>query len=93
MSDTAEPWTIERICDALGGSPEITKRVVSEINKATAADLLDVFTKWQGRAERTVEAVARGRAALANGTLYDDTVDITDHVMAEAARIRDRHAA
>lgn len=93
MSETVEPWTIERICVALGGSPEITKRVVSEINKAPAADILDVFTKWQGRAERTVEAVARARAAAANGTLYDDTVDITDHVMSEAARIRARQAA
>lgn len=84
-----EPWTIERICAALGDHPEITKRIVSEINKAPASELMDVFAKWQGRAERTVEAVARSRAALADGTLYDDTIDITDEIMAKAGR----HAA
>lgn len=86
MSDTAEPWTIERICAALGDHPDITKRVMSEVNKASAAELLDVFAKWQGRAERTVEAVARARAAHEAGTLYDDTVDITDEIMAKASR-------
>lgn len=89
-----EPWTIERICAALGDHPEITKRIVSEINKAPASELMDVFAKWQGRAERTVEAIARAHAALADGTLYDDTIDVTDKVLADAERIRaTRHAA
>lgn len=86
MSDTVEPWTIERICAALGNHPEINKRIFSEVNKASAADLLDVFAKWQGRAERTLEAVARARAAHEAGTLYDDTIDITDEIMARASR-------
>ena len=98
MSDTVEPWTVERICAALGDHPDITKRIVSEINKTPAADLMTVFAKWQGLAERTLESVARARETHANlspsGELPSDWNDETDRVMAEAAHIRAaRHAA
>ncbi|MDJ1137379.1 hypothetical protein [Streptomyces iconiensis] len=41
-----QPWTIERIQEALG-SPSLAQRFLSEINKAPAHRLLHVFAKWE----------------------------------------------
>jgi hypothetical protein len=94
MSD--QPWTIERICDALG-NPTLAQRFLSEINRAPAYDLLAVFTKWQGIAERTLAAVARGREVAAAEARGEEPpgewIDVTDRVLADAARIRARGAA
>ncbi|MFD8411080.1 hypothetical protein ACFV2Q_04860 [Streptomyces sp. NPDC059650] len=64
---TETPWTIERICEALG-SPDLAQRFLSEINKAPARELLTVFAKWERIAESTLLAVERGRALAA----FDD---------------------
>ncbi|MFE6686894.1 hypothetical protein ACFVFQ_10495 [Streptomyces sp. NPDC057743] len=40
------PWTIERIREALA-SPSLARRFDDEIDRASADELLDVFTKWQ----------------------------------------------
>lgn len=91
-----QPWTIERICDALG-NPTLAQRFLGEINRAPAYDLLAVFTKWQGIAECTLAAVARGREVAAAEARGEEPpgewIDVTDRVMADAARIRARGAA
>ena len=95
MSDQ-QPWTIERICDALG-NPALAQRCLGEINKAPAHQLLQVFAKWQGIAQRTLDAVQRGREAAAiqatGGEVPGEWHDVTDRVLEEAARIRARGAA
>lgn len=94
MSD--QPWTIERICDALG-NPTLAQRCLSEINRAPAHELLTRFAKWQGIAQRTLDAVARGREAAAYEARGEEPpgewIDVTDRVLTEAARIRARGAA
>ncbi|MFI6645673.1 hypothetical protein [Streptomyces sp. NPDC050504] len=94
MSD--QPWTIERICDALG-SPALTQKFLGEINKAPAYQLLDTFAKWQGRAEQILAAVERGSEIAAAEARGDEPpgnwIDVTDRVLREAARIRGRGAA
>ena len=94
MSD--QPWTIESISDALG-NPTLAQRFLSEINRAPAHEILDVFAKWQGRAQRTLEAVQRGReiaAAEARGEEPPgEWIDVTERVLTEAARIRSQGAA
>jgi len=94
MSD--QPWTIERISDALG-NPTLAQRFLGEINRAPAHQLLHVFAKWQGIAESTLDAVQRGReiaAAEARGEEPPgEWIDVTDRVLADAARIRARGAA
>ncbi|MGE7437980.1 hypothetical protein [Kitasatospora sp. NPDC001175] len=97
MSDTVEPWTIERVCAALG-NPTLAQRCVSEINRAPAYQLMNVFAKWQGIAERTLEAVARGQALHANagsgGELPGDFIEYTvDDLRAKAEQLRARDAA
>ncbi|KAB1979242.1 hypothetical protein [Streptomyces triticiradicis] len=91
-----QPWTIESIRDALG-SPTLAQRFLSEINRAPAHELLDVFAKWQGVAQRTLDAVGRGReiaAAEARGEEPPgEWTDVTDRVLADAARIRTHGAA
>jgi hypothetical protein len=94
MSD--QPWTIESIRDALG-NPALAQRFIGEINRAPAHELLHVFAKWERIAKDTLAAVERGREL----TAYDDRceeppgewVDVTDRVLADAARIRSRGAA
>lgn len=92
----AEQWTIERIRDALG-NPALTKRFIAEINKAPAHQLLGVFAKWQGIAQRTLSAVERGREAAAveaaGGSVPGEWHDVTESVLREAERIRSRGAA
>ena len=94
MSD--QPWTIERITEALG-NPTLASRFLSEINRAPAYDLLAVFAKWQGIAQRTLDAVQRGReiaAAEARGEEPPgEWIDVTDRVLTEAARNRSQGAA
>ncbi|MER6076315.1 hypothetical protein ABT187_47925 [Streptomyces sp. NPDC001817] len=94
MSD--QPWTIERICDALG-NPALAQRFLGEINKAPAHQLLQVFAKWERIAKDTVAAVQRGReiaAAEARGEEpAGEWIDVTDRVLAEAEHIRARGAA
>ncbi|MFE1558373.1 hypothetical protein ACFW6V_25780 [Streptomyces sp. NPDC058734] len=51
------PWTIERICEALGSL--LAGRFLGEINRAPAHELLGVFAKWQQIAANTVAAVDR----------------------------------
>jgi hypothetical protein len=91
-----QPWTIERICDALG-NPVLAQRFLSEINRAPAHQLLQVFAKWQGIAQRTLDAVQRGREAAAieaaGGEIPGEWHDVTGRVLEEAARIRSRGAA
>lgn len=60
MSDS-EPWTIERISDALG-SPGVRKTFLAQINKAPVYELSNVAAKWQGIAERTLATAERIRA-------------------------------
>lgn len=58
MSD--EPWTIERISDALG-SPDIRKIFLAQINRAPLYDLPNVAAKWQSIAARTIRTAERIR--------------------------------
>ena len=91
-----QPWTIESIRDALG-NPALAQRFLGEINRAPAHQLLAVFAKWQGIAQRTLDAVKRGREAAAieaaGGEVPGEWHDVTDRVLEEAARIRSRGAA
>ncbi|MEU1010041.1 hypothetical protein [Streptomyces sp. NPDC005890] len=94
MSD--QPWTIESIRDALG-NPALAQRFLSEINRAPAHKLLQVFARWERIAKDTIAAVQRGRdiaAAEARGERpTGDWGDATDRVLADADRIRTRGAA
>jgi hypothetical protein len=93
---STEPWTIERICDALG-NPTLSQRFLSQINRAPAHELLAVFAKWERIAKDTVAAVERGRALAGREARGEEPpgewIDATDRVMAEADRIRSRGAA
>ncbi|MFF7023007.1 hypothetical protein ACFY97_18640 [Streptomyces klenkii] len=93
---STQPWTIERIRDALG-NPALAQRFLSEINKAPAHDVLAVFARWQNIAERTLASVQRGHEAAAiqeaGGDIPGQWTDVTDRVLEEAARIRSRGAA
>jgi hypothetical protein len=93
---TAEPWTIERICDALG-NPELSQRFLAQINRAPADKLLAVFAEWQQIAEETVAAVERGRQLAEHEARGEEPpgrwIDRTDEILAEAAKIRSRGAA
>ena len=94
MSD--QPWTIERISEALG-NPTLAQRFLSEINRAPAHQLLQVFTKWQGIAQRTLDAIQRGREIAAAEARGEEPpgqwIDVTDRVLREAARNRAQGAA
>lgn len=94
MSD--EPWTIERIHEALG-SPVLAQQFLSEINKAPAHLLLSTFAKWARIAKDTQAAVERGRQLASYDARGEEPpgewVDMTDRVRQEAARIRSRGAA
>ncbi|MBO0656019.1 hypothetical protein J1792_25590 [Streptomyces triculaminicus] len=93
---TGQVWSIERIRDALG-SPDLSRRFVHEIGRAPAHEVLTVFAKWQGIAERTLAAVERGRQAAAaqaaGGDVPGDWIDITRKVQEDAALVRARGAA
>ncbi|NUP15474.1 MAG: hypothetical protein HOZ81_05090 [Streptomyces sp.] len=94
MSD--QPWTIERISDALG-NPTLASRFLGEINRAPAHQLLHVFARWERIAKDTLAAVEHGReiaAAEARGEEpAGEWIDGTDRLQRVAARIRSRGAA
>lgn len=91
-----QPWTIESIRDALG-NPALAQRFLSEINRAPAHELLHVFAKWERIAKDTLAAVQRGRELAEYDARGEEPpgewIDVTDRVLAEAARIRSRGAA
>ncbi|WP_109000806.1 hypothetical protein [Streptomyces rishiriensis] len=91
-----QPWTIESIRDALG-NPDLAQRFLGEINRAPAHELLQVFTKWQGIAQRTLDAVRRGQEIAAAEARGEEPpgqwIDVTERVLAEAARNRAQGAA
>jgi hypothetical protein len=93
---SSEPWTIERICDALG-NPAMTQRFLGQINRAPAHELLTVFAKWERIAKDTVAAVERGRDLASydarGAELPGEWSDATDSIQATADRIRSRGAA
>ncbi|MFF5010893.1 hypothetical protein ACFY3G_49930 [Streptomyces phaeochromogenes] len=90
------PWTIERITEALG-NPALAQRFLSEINRAPAHELLQVFARWERIAKDTLAAVERGHAIMAAEARGEEPpgewIDVTDRVLADAARIRARGAA
>lgn len=94
MSET--PWTIERICDALG-SPTFAQRFLSEINRAPAHEILAVFARWERIAKDTLAAIDRGRQIAAAEARGEEPpgqwIDVTDRVLRDAARIRSQGAA
>ncbi|WP_282084048.1 hypothetical protein [Streptomyces tendae] len=91
-----QPWTIERIHDALG-NPALAKRFLSEINRAPAHELLAVFARWERIAKDTVTTVARGREIAESQVRGEDPTtnwaDVTDRILDDANRIRARGAA
>ncbi|MBL1104500.1 hypothetical protein JK361_07795 [Streptomyces sp. 5-8] len=91
-----QPWTIERIREALG-NPALAQRFLGQINRAPAHELLTVFAKWERIAKDTLDTVRRGHEmAEAESRGEDPTADwddATDRVLAEAHRIRSRGAA
>lgn len=91
-----QPWTIERISDALG-NPALASRFLGEINRAPAYELLAVFARWERIAKDTLAAVQRGQeiaAAEARGEEPSgEWIDATDRILADAERIRTRGAA
>ncbi|MFI8962084.1 hypothetical protein ACIGO8_08205 [Streptomyces sp. NPDC053493] len=93
---SSEPWTIERIRDALG-NPALTQRFLGEINRAPAHQLLTVFAKWERIAKDTVAAVDRGRKLAAYDARGEEApgpwVDATDKIQAAADRSRTSGAA
>ncbi|MFI2620489.1 hypothetical protein [Streptomyces sp. NPDC018584] len=94
MSST--PWTIERICDALG-SPTLAQRFLGEINKAPAHELLHVFAKWERIAKDTLAAIDRGRELAPYDARGEEPpgewIDVTDKVLAQAQQAQSRGAA
>lgn len=96
MPSSNEPWTIERIRDALG-SPVLAQRFLSEINRAPAHQLLQVFAKWERIAKDTLAAVERGRELVDYDARGEEPpgewIDATDRIQREAAAARARGAA
>ncbi|MEU1778145.1 MULTISPECIES: hypothetical protein [Streptomyces] len=95
MSAT-EPWTIERIRDAIG-SPVLAQRFIGEINRTPAHELLGVFARWERIAKDTLVAVERGRQLAEYDARGEEPpgqwIDVTDRIQAEAAAARNRGAA
>ncbi|MET8956728.1 hypothetical protein [Streptomyces sp. NPDC004533] len=89
-----QPWTIERICDALG-NPVLVKRALGEINKAPAHELLAAFAKWERIAKNldaafdddVVAAVRRGEEPPGQW------IDGTERLRQATDRIRSHGAA
>ncbi|MGP3992033.1 hypothetical protein [Streptomyces sp. 3N207] len=91
-----QPWTIESIRDALHDC-DLAQRFLAEINKAPAHQLLHVFAKWQRIAKNRLASLEGNDEILASEHAgegpAEGSLDITDRVLAEAARIRSRGAA
>jgi hypothetical protein len=94
MSD--QPWTIQRIADALG-NPTLAQRFLSEINRAPAHQLLQVFAKWEQIAKNTLAAFEDSHeivAAVQRGEEpFGDWIDGTERLRQAAERIRSQGAA
>lgn len=94
MSD--QPWTIERISDALG-NPTLAQRFLGEINRAPAHELLGVFAKWERIAKNTLAAFdgsAEIVAAVQRGEEPPgDWIDGTERLRQAAERIGSQGAA
>ncbi|CAM5316849.1 hypothetical protein [Streptomyces narbonensis] len=93
---SSEPWTIERICVALG-TPALTQSFLGQINRAPAHELLTVFAKWERIAKDTVAAVERGRKLAAYDARGEAApgpwIDATDRIRTAADRSRASGAA
>ncbi|MEU3693913.1 hypothetical protein [Streptomyces narbonensis] len=93
---SSEPWTIERICDALG-NPALTQRFLGQINRAPAHELLTVFAKWERIAKDTVAAVERGRELAAYDARSEEApglwIDATDRIRTAVDQSRTSGAA
>lgn len=91
-----QPWTIERISDALG-NPTLAQRFLGEINRAPAHQLLQVFARWERIAKDILAAVERGREIAAVEACGEEPpgewIDGTDRLQRVAARIRSQGAA
>lgn len=91
-----QPWTIERITEALG-NPTLAQRCLAEINKAPAHQLLQVFAKWERIAKNTLAAFENSReivAAVQRGEEPPgDWIDGTDRLRQAAERIGSQGAA
>jgi hypothetical protein len=78
-----EPWTIERISDALG-SPGVRKVFLAQINKAPLYELGNVAAKWQRIAEGTLATAGRIREAhaeeQAGRPVPGEWVDVTHRI-------------
>jgi hypothetical protein len=95
MSDQ-QPWTIERICDALG-NPTLAQRFLAEINKAPAHELLQVFARWERIAKNTLAAFENSREIVAAVQRGEDPpgdwIDGTERLRQAAERIGAQGAA
>lgn len=93
---SSEPWTIERIRDALG-SPVLAQRFLGEINRAPAHQLLQVFAKWERIAKDTQAALDRADEVLAYEARGEEPpgewIDGTQRILEAAERIRTQGAA
>ncbi|MGH3311959.1 MAG: hypothetical protein ACRDP3_15465 [Streptomyces sp.] len=91
-----EPWTIERIHDALG-APDLRQRFLDEINRASAHELLTVFAKWESIAADFTTALAEADVILAYEARGEEPpgkwIDGTQRLEEAAARIREQGAA
>ncbi|WP_409062346.1 hypothetical protein [Streptomyces sp. SYP-A7185] len=93
---SSEPWTIERIRDALG-SPQLSQRFLNEIGKAPAHELLPVFAKWEGVAKDILDAVGEADEILDAEARGEEPpgrwIDGTHRLEEAAARIDPQGAA
>jgi hypothetical protein len=91
-----QPWTIERISDALG-NPTLSQRFLGEINRAPAHQLLQVFAKWERIAKNTLAAFETSRdivAAVQRGEEpLGEWIDGTERLSRAAERIGSQGAA
>ncbi|MEV8324553.1 hypothetical protein [Kitasatospora sp. NPDC056731] len=93
MTVADQPWTIERISEALG-SPELSQRFIGEIYSAPARDILTIFAKWQGIVEQLSAAAEDMGAAIeaeaAGAPIPGEWINRTEQVQLEADRARAR---
>ncbi|MDI5966443.1 hypothetical protein POF50_029875 [Streptomyces sp. SL13] len=92
----SEPWTIERIAEALGDHT-LAQRFLGEINRTPAHELLTTFAKWERIARITLAAVERGRDLAPFAERGENPpgvwVDKTDQVLEVAERNRSHRVA
>ena len=91
-----QPWTIERISDALGNAT-LAQRFLSEINRAPAHQLLAVFAKWERIAKNTLAAFENSREIVAAVQRGEEPpgewIDGTERLSRASERIRSQGAA